>query len=102
MDVSYSNDELAFRQQVRAFIRDNLDPAAIRGQRLSAASATDRAVFESWRHSIARVGLRRTGRANLADRAGPRRSDTFLRPSAPWPAPLACFHSESRWWALSL
>jgi acyl-CoA dehydrogenase len=56
MDVSYSNDELAFRQQVRAFIRDNLDPAAIRGQRLSAASATDRAVFESWHAALYRQG----------------------------------------------
>ena len=74
MDLRFTPEELAFRDEVRAFIRDNL-PAEIRERmRLGygAAQAGHRRAGSA--SSTSAAGPRSPGRRNGAGRAGPRSS----------------------------
>ena len=52
MDLSFSNEELAFRDEVRDFIAKNLTEDAQRGQRLSPSAIVEKPVFASWHAAL--------------------------------------------------
>ena len=56
MDLSFSKDELAFRDEVRDFIAKNLTEDAKRGQRLSPSAIPEKPVFESWHAALYKRG----------------------------------------------
>ena len=56
MDLSFSTDELAFRDEVRDFIARNLTEDARRGQRLTPSALTEKAVFDSWHAALYKRG----------------------------------------------
>lgn len=56
MDLSFSKEELAFRDEVRDFVASNLTADAKRGQRLSPSAIPEKPVFESWHAALYRKG----------------------------------------------
>jgi acyl-CoA dehydrogenase len=56
MDLSFSSEELAFRDEVRDFIAKNLSEDARRGTRLSPSAIPEKAVFGSWYAALSRRG----------------------------------------------
>ncbi len=56
MDLGFSRDEAAFRDEVREFIAHHLTEMAKRGQSLTAASTTEPDVFKSWQAALYRRG----------------------------------------------
>ena len=86
MDLSYSPEEQAFRDEVRGWLTANL-PADIRdkvtGYRAPGARTTTSAGTRSW---PPRAGRCRTGRWNGAAPAGTSRSATSTTRNSAWPA----------------
>ena len=70
MDLRFTPEELAFRDEVRAFIRDNL-PADIR-ERMRSAMAPRKEDTVAWQRILnkQRLGRLCPGRRNGADPAG--------------------------------
>lgn len=56
MDLSFSSEELAFRDEVRDFIAQNLTEDARRGQRLTPSALCEKAVFGSWQAALYKRG----------------------------------------------
>jgi acyl-CoA dehydrogenase len=56
MDLSFSKEELAFRDEVRDFIAKNLSEDAKRGQRMSPSAIPEKPVFESWHAALYKRG----------------------------------------------
>lgn len=56
MDLSFTAEELAFREEVRAFIAAYLTEEARRGQRLTPSSFTETAVSRSWQAALHKRG----------------------------------------------
>jgi len=56
MDLSFSTDELKFRDEVRDFIAQNLSDEAKRNQRLSPTGIPEKAAFESWHAALYKKG----------------------------------------------
>jgi acyl-CoA dehydrogenase len=56
MDLSFSKEELAFRDEVRDFIAKNLTEDARRGQQLSPSAIPEKAVFGSWHAALYKKG----------------------------------------------
>jgi len=56
MDLSFSKDELAFRDEVRRFIASNLTDEARRNQRLTPTAISEKAAFGSWHAALFRKG----------------------------------------------
>ena len=74
MDLRFTPEEVAFRDEVRAFIRDNL-PAEIRERmRLGYGPRKQDTVALAAHPEQARAGRRCPGRRSGAARAGPRSS----------------------------
>ncbi len=92
MDLSFSREEVAFRDEVRAFFRDHVPPATrqklVEGRHLS-QGRDGRLVAHPQQEGL---GRHRTGRRNMAAPAGPRCSITSSTRNCRWhpaPAPLA-------------
>lgn len=56
MDFAFSPDDLAFRDEVRSFVRDNLSDKARRGQWLTPSSFTETSVSGSWHAALYKRG----------------------------------------------
>ena len=82
MQLEFTPDELAFRDEVRAFIAENY-PAHLRAKQ-DAGEELAKEDFLSWHKILAKKGWsRRPGRWNTAAPAGPRPSATSGRKKAP-------------------
>ena len=96
MDLDYSPDELAFRDEVRAWLRDNL-PADLRDKVVALRPLDPRRPAALAPHPRrARAGSRRPGRRSGAAPAGTSCSATSSRRSAATPARRRSFPSASR------
>jgi len=56
MDLSFSKEELAFRDEVREFVAKNLTADARRGQKLSPSAIPEKTVFGSWHAALYKRG----------------------------------------------
>src|SRR5918999_2836234 len=56
MDLSFSKDELTFREEVRDFIKQNLSADTVRAQRLTPSALSEKPVFESWQAALYKKG----------------------------------------------
>ena len=56
MDLSFSKQELAFRDEVRDFIAQNLTEDDRRGQRLTTGGLSEKAVFGNWHAALYKKG----------------------------------------------
>ena len=91
MDLSFSKEEMAFREEVRAFFRDNVPPET--RQKLQRAVISPRMTWSpGGASSTRRAGASRTGRRNMAARAGRSVQHYIFNEELqmhPAPAPLA-------------
>ena len=94
MDVQFTPEEIAFREEVRTFLENDY-PAELRGK--FSRDEYSKEDFLLWQRTLlqARLGRSRPGRRNTAAPAGPRPSATSSRKSAP--APKRCRSRPSAW-----
>ena len=94
MDLQFTPEEIAFRQEVRDLPRERLPGRAAR-QVLARRVLQGRLPALAERRSTSAAGARRPGRRNTAAPAGPRPSATSSRKNAP--APKRCRSRPSAW-----
>ena len=75
MDLSFSKEDLAFRDEVRAFIAEAYTPELRARNAQTKNGYLEKADIVQWRF-MPRVGSRPTGRRNMAVRAGRQRRNT--------------------------
>ena len=82
MDLAFSPEDLAFRDEVRAFIAENFDDD-LRALAQSKSAHVDRAGQIRWqKRALRKAGSRRAGRSNTAAPAGRRAAIIFDREMA--------------------
>jgi len=84
MDLAFTPEELKFRDEVRAWVKDNL-PADIAGK-VHKAQRLSRDDMQRWSKILGkRAGWATAGPSSLAGRAGRRCKSICSRKNAPWP-----------------
>ncbi len=87
MDLDFSAEDIAFREEARAFIAENYPAGAARQAGRAKRRSARRTISPGTASWPRRAGSRRPGRRNTAARAGPRPRSTSGRRSRPRPTP---------------
>ena len=97
MDLNYSADDLAFRDQVRGWLQQNL-PADLQ-HKVQNHKRLAKDDYVRWHKTLARQGwVAPAGRSNMAAPAGRRCSAISGKKNARAPARRRCCRSASTWW----
>ena len=100
MDLNFTPEESAFRQQVRTFMQEKL-PADIR-QKVLGGLIVERDDYVRWHRIVTnRAGSAGLAAASTAERAGTPRSSTSGKRNGALPARRPDSRSASTWWRRS-